>query len=768
MALNDVLGIQPNILENFSSYNTIFTISALTTEQSNFPDAADSYKNNNLGEIILRSGAGRPDNRIRTAYTTNDNPSGQYDFFIDNVEIQSLISFDKRTNGSNATSITFDVLEPYSMGLFLQTLQLAAAATSDNGQLASYTEAPFLLTIEFIGYDEAGNVVVVDDALNRHIPFTFSNIELDIAASGSRYKVTALPHNEDALKDSVAKLKEDVSISGLTVQEMLQTGKNSLQYRLNSQKKEIAKQGSETGKEEYVPDQYVIIFPKTDVTIAQPSEAEDEGQSCKIDPKTQGANSGIKAKLSLTQASSTVGTGNTANVSNMLIQDASSVNKIGLAEMGFTANTGGDSQPVEANRAQSNPDNPVKRKDNVYDPKDKVFRFPQGTSITNAITEVLLMSEYCKKSVGADPDKSGLKSWFRIETQVYNLEPNAGNANRARRPKLYVYKVVEYQVHEHRFKQPGAQPQGYDELKKFCVKEYNYIYSGKNVDIINFNINLKTSMFTTAYSDRNALSGQVYAQINGAGIDNKAQPTNADANKTSVDDGMPVVPVGEKPKRYRNSGGGPNDDYRSLIAKNFQEALLNSPADMLTIDIDVLGDPYYIADSGMGNFSATPANFNINDNGSMNYQSGEVDIIINFRTPLDYNSTGGLDFAQTVDATGFSGLYNVQQVTNSFKGGKFTQQLKAIRRPTQNPAKTQITAEQLVAQQNASFEYGTNEGSEQTRLLAEQDAAFADDGNSLTTAPGQAPKKAIDSAPAGTRGSQVETTDNGIAIPGNR
>jgi hypothetical protein len=140
------------------------------------------------------------------------------------------------------------------MGLFLQTLQLAAAATSDNGQLASYTEAPFLLTIEFIGYDDAGNVVVVDDTLNRHIPFTFSNIELDIAASGSRYKVTALPHNEDALKDSVAKLKEDVSISGLTVQEMLQTGKNSLQYRLNSQKKEIAKQGSETGKEEYLAD----------------------------------------------------------------------------------------------------------------------------------------------------------------------------------------------------------------------------------------------------------------------------------------------------------------------------------------------------------------------------------------------------------------------------------------------------------------------------------------------------------------------------------
>jgi hypothetical protein len=759
MALTDSLGIQRNVLEQFTSYNTIFTISALTTEQLNFPESANSYKNNNLGEIILRSGSGRPDNRIRTAYTTADNPSGQYDFFIDNVEIQSLISYDKRTNGSNATSITFDVSEPYSMGLFLQALQLAAAATSDNGQLASYTEAPFLLTMEFIGYDAAGNTVIVDDVLNRHIPFTFSNIELDIAASGSRYRVSALPYNEDALKDSVAKLKEDISISGLTVQEMLQTGKNSLQYRLNTHKKEIAKQGSETGKEEYIPDQYVIIFPKNDVGISAPSTVEDSGQSTTVNPKAQGPNAAVQSKLALNQSTTAVGSGESATVTNMLVQDASSLNKIGASAMGFTANTGGESQPVEANKAQSNPDNPVKRKDNVYDPKDKVFRFPQGTSISNAITEVLLMSEYCKKSVEQPSDKAGLKQWFRIETQVYNLKSNAGNANRAKRPKLYVFKVVEYQVHEHRFKQPGAQPQGYDELKKFCVKEYNYIYSGKNVDILNFNINLKTSMFTTAYSDRNALSGNVYAQLNGSGIDTKAQPTNADANKTSADAGMPVAPVGEKPKRYSNVGGGPNDDYRSLIAKNFQEALLNSPADMLTIDIDVMGDPYYIADSGMGNFSATPANFNINDNGSMNYQSGEVDIVINFRTPLDYNSKGGLDFSQTVDATGFSGLYNVQEVTNRFSGGKFTQTLKAIRRPVQNPTQEQKAA---------AKKYNTNESSEQTRLLAEQDADMHDDGKSLTTAPGKEPKKAIDSKVSGTRGSQVETTSNGIPIPGNR
>lgn len=745
----DSIGIIPNVLENFASFSTVFTISALTTEQLNFPESANSYKNNNLGLIILRSGSGMPDNRVKTSYVTESNPSGQYDFFIDNINIEALISFDKRTKGSNATDITFEVIEPYSMGLFLQVLQLAAAETSDKGTLATYTEAPFLLTIQFIGYDADGNIVSLDDYLDRHIPFLFTNIEMEVTASGSKYKCTALPHNEEALKDSVNKLKEDVAISGLTVQELLQTGKNSLQYRLNTYKKEIAKQGSETNKEEYVPDQIVIIFPKDRSSgISTPGIGEDLGQATGVNPSKTGTDSKVKEKLSLKQETVTAGVGAEQTITNILTQDTASLNPIGAASMGFTANTGGESQPAPANKIQADANKPPARKANIYDPKDKVFRFPKGTTIISVITEVLLMSEYCKKSVEQPADSSGLKPWFRIETQVYNLKANPGNANRAKRPKLFVYKVVEYKVHEHRFKPPGARPRGYEQLKKNCVKEYNYIYSGKNVDILNFNINLKTSMFTTAYSDMNALAGSVYGQINGAATDTNAQPTNADANKVSADKGMPVVPVGEMGSRYKNVGGGPNDDYRSLVAKNFQEALLNSPADMMSIEMEILGDPYYLADSGVGNFSDTPETFNINQDGTMNYQSGELDIIINFRTPLDYGSNGLMDFSKGTDANGFSGLYQVLDVTNTFNKGKFTQILKAIRRPIQKPTP---------AEEAAGKKYGISAQSEQARMLAEQDKDFADDGKPATVNPNQTQTRtAVDSTPQGSRTGQVE------------
>ena len=811
MPVEDSVGIQPNVLEQFTSYTTIFTISALTSNQLNFPESSSSYKNNQLGEIILRSAAGKPDNRVATAYRSAANPSGKFDFYIDNIEIGSLITYDKRTKGTNSTNMSFEVFEPYSLGMFLQALQLAAATVADQGISVNFTEIPYLLTIEFIGYDSAGNIIPVDDVLNRHIPFTFGNIDMDITASGCRYKITAVPYNESALSDAVNVLKSDFKVSGTTVQEILQSGPNSLQRWLNERSTEMAKQGSETGKEEYVPDEIVIIFPKDNAKISSTELGDDEGQSVKTNPSDTAANTGVTNKLSLNKTSTAVG--GTAGSVKLLVQNSESLNDIGKSKMGFDLNTGGDSQLKPKDQIQKDPNKPNSRKENVYDPKDKVFKFTQGTSIINAITEILLMSEFCKKSVAEPSNKAGLKSWFRIETQVFNLKPIAGNNNRAKIPKLYVFKVVEYLVHEHRFKPPSTQPLGYEELKKNAVKEYNYIYTGKNVDILTFNIQLKAGMFTTAYADKNALAGSVYSQINGQGVDRGGQPTNDESNKNAIEKGVPNAGTGEQYRRYTNAGGGPNDDYRSLIAKNFYESLLNSQGDMLTAEIEIMGDPYYIADSGMGNFSDLPINFNENENGSMNYQSGEVDVIVNFRTPTDYNSlTGSMDFIDGVENTGFSGLYNVQEVINNFKSGKFVQTIKAIRRPIQEPVKEQSDeTKQEVSKEEITKQESTIPAAEQTTKReppAQQtfSQAFAsarkaagnsggrftwtdprtgktgvyntgykgetvlppnlDDGKPLTQRPGASAKKSIDAVDRGSRESQVEYTNNGIPIPG--
>jgi hypothetical protein len=67
----------------------------------------------------------------------------------------------------------------------------------------------------------------------------------------------------------------------------------------------------------------------------------------------------------------------------------------------------------------------------------------------------------------------------------------------------------------------------------------------------------------------------------------------------------------------------------------------------------------------------------------MDYQSGQVDIKLNFRTPIDIRDNGMYDFGDNVLVDSFSGLYRVQTLTSSFSGGQFMQELNLLRRPNQ-------------------------------------------------------------------------------------
>ena len=111
----------PNPLSTFATYNCIFTLSVLDSDTYNFPDKTYMQGRKSTGEplpIILRSGSGEPENRINTVY-------GKYDFHIDDVVIESQIGWEK-SNNTNAVAINFRVTEPYSLGLFMMSLQQAA------------------------------------------------------------------------------------------------------------------------------------------------------------------------------------------------------------------------------------------------------------------------------------------------------------------------------------------------------------------------------------------------------------------------------------------------------------------------------------------------------------------------------------------------------------------------------------------------------------------------------------------------------------------
>jgi hypothetical protein len=120
----------------------------------------------------------------------------------------------------------------------------------------NYLQAPFLLGIEFAGITE-DNLTVPIPGGKKYIPLKFVDIGFNVAKSGSTYDCTAVPFNEQGFSSKYHNLQTDVTITGATVQEMLQSGDKSLQRVINSRNVELRKEGRVQ-----VADEIAIIFPK--------------------------------------------------------------------------------------------------------------------------------------------------------------------------------------------------------------------------------------------------------------------------------------------------------------------------------------------------------------------------------------------------------------------------------------------------------------------------------------------------------------------------
>ena len=159
--LNGVTLPLKNPLFGYATYDYVLGLAVLTKAQLNKPDTG--YMKGQRLPLIAKSANADPSNRINT-------PFGQFDFFLDKLEIESTIGLEKGAN-TNMHKLSFKVIEPYSMGMFMMSLQEAAwAANHDN-----YLQAPYLLTIDFRGNTETGKMDNIPTTA-RKIPFKFKDI----------------------------------------------------------------------------------------------------------------------------------------------------------------------------------------------------------------------------------------------------------------------------------------------------------------------------------------------------------------------------------------------------------------------------------------------------------------------------------------------------------------------------------------------------------------------------------------------------------------
>lgn len=663
----------PNILSDYASYSYVIGLSALSVDDINYPDI--SYKAGKRLDIICKSAGSDPENRIKTGY-------GKWDFFIDNLELESIIG-QASASKTNTALIKFDIYEPYSIGIFMLSLQIAA----EQAGFLNWRDAPYLLSIEFRGAKETGQMTNIPFT-TRHIPIKITAAQISANEQGCRYTVSAFGTQGQAVTTEFANLKTDAAIKGKSVQEVLQTGKDSLQSIVNQSLKEQAKLAKIA-----VPDEIVIIFPKEDkIPSTQQAAATRPGAG-------QASTPTITTKLSSSSLDVTKKIGvSLSPVNKTFVQPEGEVNDLGAQTMGYDYTK--KSETSTAKLAESvTPDGKWTRGNLKVDPTVGTLRFTQNMDIPSVIDQVLLTSEWAATHLAAgNVDEDGMRKWWRVDTQVYYIKTDETLKTTGKYPRIIVYRVLPYKAHSGAVTSPGSKPPGYASIKRKVIKQYDYLYTGKNSEVLKFDIDFSVSF-------ANVLASDAYRED-----PDKSKPTQQTDPGDISPNSEGKSPKGENAGGFGTVtnkfsltqtvldlfGGDGFDDARARIGRTFLEAI-RSPLDMIRLNLEIQGDPYWIVNSGQGNYTATPVAGvkDLNKDGSVNWQTSEVDIIVNFRSPFDINQTTGMyDFksanifdmgaSSTSGPTlGFTGLYRVNTCTSTFSNGVFKQRLSGSRRALQ-------------------------------------------------------------------------------------
>ena len=250
------MSLKPNPLNSYRTYNYRWSMGVLTSAELANPM---SYKDNGGSLVFIRSG-GLPNKNVTTFI--EDELGINVEFFIDELEYSSLVSFNPGTSTSNAVQFEFTVIEPYSIGLFFQTLALAA----NKAGYSNYIEAPYLLSVDFVGHKDDGTTETTG---KKTFAIKLVNVGFSADASGSVYTCQAIPFNHMGFLDDYQEMNKNMQAFGDTVGQVL----DDLTTELNRQETDMVADGTKL-----VGNKYKITFP-TQGQVNSPINQSLGGQS---------------------------------------------------------------------------------------------------------------------------------------------------------------------------------------------------------------------------------------------------------------------------------------------------------------------------------------------------------------------------------------------------------------------------------------------------------------------------------------------------------
>ena len=696
--------IQENTLHKFATYNTIFTISGLSKNE--IEDV--SFLKNPVHDIIARTGGigdpniswGRYDeetNEIRAQVRESfRNPAVKgiktheydnsvnilakgHDIFFENLNIVSTVGPNPERGLSNFTKMEFEMHEPFGVTL-VEKLRGSAFV---NGW-TDYQDAPFLLTMEWKGTDENGKVIgntgpgagMHSQGLLRKIPIYISRVQFEVDQGGARYTAVAVPYGDMGHDDRFKFPRKAVKVSASNLSEKIHAEPISK----GPPRSNMSGFG---GGRKYDWDNFTTrekrgtwVYQVEKVLFTQmEDEKREKVRELNDVYRFQIADEIIKFGDTYFAPLQTTRTEETAAWHNFFRGEGPPKAIINTAEGGIDFRGSLPKFFEDAIRSLVGYQWLVDAFWYTYG-ANKLTDKAGGSPVTDRDQILRYLKD--KEQFKADLEADQYIDWFMIKSNVVP-DPSRFDKIRKVHPKTITYYAIPTKLHILKFIKPGISF-GNVNWDKYVRKQYDYIYTGDNVDVQSLKIDYKS-----AYFFRNVRPIEETETAKGS-WDQFSEDFEQTIEEVfgAEDYPEPKLPFRQEPSLIK--GTNTISTIAGAKSQEFYDYITNPQADMMKIELEILGDPAYIAQDMYtplhkeGDYWA-PNVYNKRFD-CYNVEQYQPLIKVNYRIPDEPEEREAVMFQKQLsysESLFFNGVYQVTRVDSRFQNGEFTQVLTCVR-----------------------------------------------------------------------------------------
>ena len=640
---------------------------------------------------VLVSSAGR----YGASFVRNSN--WREDFYFEELKIKTVVNTTARNRNSNLIEIDFTLIEP--LGFTLVNRLLATAAEVNGGKSGSYIHMPYVLQIDFFG-TKNGEQINLDNTLTsgpikgmtKIIPVRLTSVKSKVSQRGTEYQINAVPFNHQAFNQLYISLPHNTTVTGKTILDIFGGSFDDNNVDLNFIQKNTEYQAvsREARELRQRANSTTISDEEAQALLTRLSAVQERIQNEFASFGITGFCDAINAWFQDQKKQGIIGQVSAVQV--LFDQEIAQNGKLfPTSAPTNVASTpaSGSSTTAKKNELQAASNTATRNKGQiVFD--GATINIPAGTTIDRLIDWSVRNSKYIGDQIfddsvatkirnGADP--TGIArtwiNWYKIVPKIRVLSFDPLQNRYALAITFYVkpYKLSAKYPYAPKGRVPGF------------VKNYNYIFTGKNNDVIDVQLDFNTLYLVelTAAQSKSRTTQTAPALSVGKNIDGESKESSPTLN--------PEEPVGQN--AFPVQTGVVADNNATFIrpggeiplatkAGDLSRSLMNGArGDMININMRILGDPHFIKQDDLffgQNLNTIQQQFIQNDAfQSLWMDGGELYVFVNFESPVDYDETLGIapvnSVANKYRYSEFSGVYKIITVDSVFRNGKFEQTL---------------------------------------------------------------------------------------------